>query len=140
MSKELKTADIPAYALAGNATVTLTFGNTATRFTYKIKKAKDKENVYFINLLNGPYNEIDYKYIGCYFSDTEYFHATKPYRDRSIISWPRSLRAIRFFLSKLYNVPSNTHVYHEGRCGRCGRKLTTPESIERGLGPECYKR
>jgi hypothetical protein len=28
-------------------------------------------------------------------------------------------------------------VYHEGRCGRCNRKLTVPESIETGLGPEC---
>jgi hypothetical protein len=28
-------------------------------------------------------------------------------------------------------------VWHEGRCGRCGRKLTVPESIESGFGPEC---
>ena len=27
--------------------------------------------------------------------------------------------------------------WHEGRCGRCGRKLTVPESIEAGYGPEC---
>lgn len=26
------------------------------------------------------------------------------------------------------------------RCRRCGRKLTTPKSIERGLGPVCYKK
>src|SRR5262249_13335004 len=26
---------------------------------------------------------------------------------------------------------------HEGRCGRCGRRLTVPESIESGYGPEC---
>jgi hypothetical protein len=31
-------------------------------------------------------------------------------------------------------------VWHEGRCGACGRRLTVPESIERGLGPECYGR
>lgn len=28
-------------------------------------------------------------------------------------------------------------VWHEGSCGRCGRKLTVPSSIETGLGPEC---
>jgi hypothetical protein len=28
-------------------------------------------------------------------------------------------------------------VHHEGRCGRCGRTLTVPESIESGFGPEC---
>lgn len=31
-------------------------------------------------------------------------------------------------------------VWHEGRCGRCGRKLTVPESIETGIGPDCAKR
>lgn len=27
-----------------------------------------------------------------------------------------------------------------GRCGKCGRTLTDPESIERGIGPECWSR
>lgn len=27
----------------------------------------------------------------------------------------------------------------ESNCGVCGRTLTDPESIERGIGPECYK-
>lgn len=31
------------------------------------------------------------------------------------------------------------HFHHVGKCGRCGRKLTTPKSIETGLGPECEK-
>lgn len=139
-SAELKADAVPAYALAGNATITLLSGNTDKHFTYKIKKAKDKENLYFIDLLSGSDNDKDYQYIGCYYSDTEYFHPAKPWKDRITMAWPPSLRAIRFFLSKLYNIPANLHVYHEGRCGRCGRKLTTPESIERGLGPECYKR
>ena len=31
-------------------------------------------------------------------------------------------------------------VWHEGRCGKCGRKLTVPESLTSGLGPECAGR
>jgi len=31
-------------------------------------------------------------------------------------------------------------VWHEGVCGRCRRRLTRPDSIERGLGPECAAR
>jgi hypothetical protein len=27
-----------------------------------------------------------------------------------------------------------------GRCKRCGRLLTDPHSIERGVGPECVKK
>lgn len=41
----------------------------------------------------------------------------------------------------------NSHYHHigyrllqENTCLRCNRKLTTPESIRRGLGPECAKR
>lgn len=30
-------------------------------------------------------------------------------------------------------------IWHEGKCGRCGRQLTVPESIESGFGPECVK-
>jgi rRNA maturation endonuclease Nob1 len=28
-------------------------------------------------------------------------------------------------------------VYHLGRCGKCGKALTEPESISTGLGPIC---
>lgn len=30
--------------------------------------------------------------------------------------------------------------WHEGQCGVCARKLTDPESIKRGIGPECAKK
>jgi hypothetical protein len=30
--------------------------------------------------------------------------------------------------------------WHDGRCGRCSKGLTVPESVERGLGPECAGR
>lgn len=33
----------------------------------------------------------------------------------------------------------NINVYHHGICCKCGRKLTTPESLESGIGPECRK-
>jgi len=33
----------------------------------------------------------------------------------------------------------NLDIYHNGNCARCGRVLTTPESILIGLGPECVK-
>lgn len=30
-------------------------------------------------------------------------------------------------------------LYHEGICSCCGRKLTDPESITRGIGPRCLQ-
>lgn len=30
-------------------------------------------------------------------------------------------------------------LYHEGVCSVCGKRLTKPESIVRGIGPHCFK-
>jgi hypothetical protein len=32
---------------------------------------------------------------------------------------------------------AGTYGQHTGKCGRCGRKLTDPQSIARGIGPDC---
>ena len=36
-------------------------------------------------------------------------------------------------------VDKGFNLHHEGRCCRCGRVLSTPESCDRGIGPECWK-
>jgi hypothetical protein len=139
MSKQLSADKIKMFALAGNATITLQSGKSGVHFTYKITKHNDNKDLYFVRLLHGPNNEDDYQYIGCYYSDTEYFNPAKPWKERLTFTWPPSIRAIKYFFEHINEIPQNLYVYHEGKCGRCGRKLTTPESIERGLGPECYK-
>lgn len=30
------------------------------------------------------------------------------------------------------------HLKHSGRCKVCGRLLTDPTSVERGVGPDCW--
>jgi hypothetical protein len=39
----------------------------------------------------------------------------------------------------LFEHPSTDfiEIYHEGRCCKCGKRLTTPQSIELGIGPKC---
>lgn len=34
-------------------------------------------------------------------------------------------------------MPQHLEFHHEGCCGRCGKALTVPESIETGIGPVC---
>ena len=36
-------------------------------------------------------------------------------------------------------IPAGYSIQHAGKCGKCGRTLTDPVSIERGIGPECWK-
>lgn len=127
------------YVLAGNSTFTLHSAKTGKHYTYRCRKAA-QEHLYYLELLVGADNTKDYRYIGCYYDNTRAFVAALPWKTRVTITWPSAMRAIRFLFKKLYNIPANLHVYHEGRCGCCGRKLTTPESIACGLGPECRKR
>lgn len=139
MRHQLKPEQIPEVVLAGNATITVQSGKTGAYYTYKVRQHDNDENLYFIRLLVGENNEADYRYVGCYYADRKKFHPAKPWKDIVIESCPPSIRAINFLLTRMYNPPEQLIVYHEGKCARCGRKLTTPESIERGLGPECCK-
>jgi Family of unknown function (DUF6011) len=52
------------------------------------------------------------------------------------------VRVLRWALVRVWNdlpLPEGYRLHHEGRCGRCGRLLTVPESITSGYGPECVK-
>lgn len=128
---------IKPFVLGGNAIVTIESGKTGQHFTYKIIRSKNDDNLYFIKLLRGPDNLNDYTYVGCYFADTKAFVVEKKYRNVDVNAWPKSIRAIRYVFLNLDDVPYLIRVYHEGRCCRCGRVLTTPESIRKGIGPEC---
>lgn len=127
----------------GSATVTLESLKTGNRFTYKISQARDKEtnqpqDCYFVGLLVGPDNSSDYKYIGRIARSV--FWAGRKYAKPGDIS-PNapSVRAFDWAWRALVKgaMPDALAVWHEGKCGRCGRKLTVPESVKNGFGPEC---
>jgi hypothetical protein len=132
-------AEAKAFAFAGNAILTLESLKTGSHFTYKVKQAKDqqtgepKPGVYFVNLLsNGnAEDENNFTYLGMVMSGV--FRLTKA--SKAGMESP-SVKAWRFFMALSENHPALV-VHHEGRCGRCGRTLTVPESIRAGIGPEC---
>jgi Family of unknown function (DUF6011) len=130
--------DAKAFALAGNAIITLQSLRTGEHFTYKIR-AKQRDPrfpsvVYFVDLLSGPDNNSDYFYLGIIANGE--FRLTKG--SRTTLDAP-SFKAFRFFWRSTTLHPELL-VRHEGRCGRCGRTLTVPESIDRGIGPECAQK
>lgn len=48
-----------------------------------------------------------------------------------------------FFLTNLMRNPdihTSMVIYHEGMCAACGRRLRTPQSLIRGIGPKCAAR
>lgn len=136
-------ADASAFILAGNATVTLVSKKTGLRFTYKVGAPKDRDtgkvdlasDFRFVSVLNGPDNWQNYAYFG-YIRRGVFFHGGAKARvgteAPSAKAWAYSWGHIAAGM-----IPASLEVWHEGKCGRCGRKLTVPESIRSGFGPEC---
>ena len=135
MSGKLLSPDaIRAYIEGGNATVTLRDIEEDIGYTYKIKQVRGEDEKFFIAFLKGPDNESDFTYIGMMVDG--WFRATRSSK-LSIDSLPSKL--FIQLLDGLHEgqLPVSLEVWHEGKCARCGRKLTVPESIESGFGPEC---
>jgi hypothetical protein len=132
------------YMLGGNATFTLRSLKTGARYTYRMRRADgDLPNrPWFVSLMNGPDNEHNFAFIGTLWSNTEgHTFRTSP---KAKVGWDApSAKAIRWFIQQTLtgkaNVMDSVECWHEGRCGRCGRKLTVPESVANGFGPECVK-
>lgn len=131
-------ADVRAFVTAGRATFTLV-GRDA-RYTYRVDRSQnddDRPPVYFVALLTGPDNTADYTYMGLLDPSTGALRLTAK-SSQTADSTP--VRALRWALPILWTgraLPAPAKLYHVGRCGRCGRALTVPESIRAGIGPEC---
>lgn len=128
------TGQARAFLLAGNARMTITSKKTGTRFTYKVRH--DEDRPWFVSVLTGSDNESDYTFFATIFANGECRHG----RRSSIGEEAPSAVAFQWLWRQLQKpgaLPETIEVHHEGRCGRCGRALTVPESIESGFGPEC---
>lgn len=130
------------FMLAGRAEFILHSTKTKDNFKYRIDRkesSNDKyEFVYFINILHGS----EKTYAGhMWFDDkTNEFYFSKGAKGQ-IDPKDLYIRSLLFVLNKLVkgDIVGNLEVYHLGKCGHCGKKLTTPESIITGLGPTCSK-
>jgi hypothetical protein len=125
------------FVFAGNATFTLTSGRTGQSFTYRIREGKplgSRAPKLFASVLTGPDNTRDYTYLGIVERAGDRAQVV-PTRASTIDVNAPSFRALEWFLQHV-DSPA-VEVRHMGRCGRCGRALTVPSSIDSGLGPEC---
>lgn len=129
------------FALAGKAHITLTSERTNHHFTYRIKQCVDKEtrevkDLWFVSILiDGNADEGRFDYIGVVREDRSFALTKKSTADEDSVC----VKAFRYFWKYLLQdrIAPQLQVQHEGKCGRCGRTLTHPESIESGIGPEC---
>jgi hypothetical protein len=120
------------FMLGGKSVFTLLNSQTENRFTYKVKKHK-QDDIFFVSVLTGP--DI-YQFIGSIKSNS-FKHSQKS----SISQTSQSVKVFEFVFSKIQtgNLPEIIEIWHHGRCGKCGKMLTVPKSIQTGFGPECFK-
>lgn len=125
--------DALAFMRAGRAVFTVRSKKTGTRFTFKVTTSDDGR-MRFVGVLTGT--DDLYQYIGHIFIGREVFmHGRKS----KIAFDAPSVKAFGWVWCQLNRgtYPNQLELWHEGQCGKCGRALTVPESIERGLGPKC---
>jgi len=118
------------FMLAGKAVFSLKSQKTGKHFTYKIKK---KEDIYYVVFLGGQSN---WHYIG------HINRQGKFDKDKKVPAYLYRHDAFAAFvwLKDIVDkgrLPQDAELYHTGKCGMCGRKLTDPISVQEGFGPEC---
>jgi hypothetical protein len=131
------------FILAGHARVTLVSQRTGMCFTYSVRVHDTDTGIWFVSVLTGPGNTDDYAFLGTVFAQA-WGHPARyvPGRKSKVDRAAPSARAFAWawgFVSR-GTEPPECEVWHEGRCGRCGRVLTVPESIASGIGPKCEGR
>lgn len=136
-------ADIANFVTAGNAVFTISSRPTGVRFTFKARKFKDGKREgknTFIYVLTGPDNTTHYHYLGMLDSANNFETTPKS----KIATTAKSFQAMKWLADKVLvekRDPSNAAMEfrHSGKCGRCGRALTVPGSLDNGIGPECAR-
>lgn len=138
------------FVKAGNATLTVVSKATGTRFTFQFQQPKHptpgRTAPTFCKVLVGPDNKSNYIYVGTMWPEsTPAPNEAQVYRHDSksrIGKDAPSVKALIWFITSALHPSSplaleKCEVWHEGRCGRCGAKLTVPASVSQGYGPEC---
>lgn len=142
---QLSTERSLPFMLAGNATFTLRSMKTGVRYTFKVRKAKPTPqypgDTWFVGYLMGSNNEEDYAPLGIIkmhegVPNFRLDRRTKMnFTSGPVVAFDWTLKSL---IAKKESF--GVEVFHAGRCGRCGRTLTVPESVELGLGPECAEK
>ena len=126
-------SDALAYIKGGKGKATIRSSRTGRRYTYKFGRKGDSP--VFVRVLTDGDNEGSYTYLGFIGRNGSLFAGFK-----GRLNAP-SFKAFNYVLDQLRKGRfGGVDVWHEGVCGKCGRTLTVPESIESGMGPVCAGR
>lgn len=132
------------FLTAGKATFTVVSKRSGNRMTFKVRKAPSgdaKDRPLFVSVKDGA----RFFYLGSMFPRPSmkggwaYFHGRKSTLARDSAQ-DRTFRWLWGRIAEGMSIEEQAEFWHEGHCCRCGMSLIDPISIQRGIGPECWKR
>jgi hypothetical protein len=131
-SHKLNNGQALEFIFGGKSIFTFLNTKTENRFTFKVKKHKT-DDIFFVQVLTSP--DV-YQFIGTLKSQS-FFYSKKS----KISKEAQSVRVFDYVFKNLIQntLPEFIEIWHQGKCGKCGRTLTVPQSIQSGFGPECSK-
>lgn len=140
MSKEsnlLAAGAVLPYALATKRRSKMTVVNdkTGNRITVRFRRPPGFNRV-LVDLMTGPDNMNSYSFIGSLSPNGDLQVSSRSLASRENREKTRTILNWTFAAAQAGNLRT-VRCLHEGVCSRCGRVLTTPESIALGLGPTC---
>lgn len=128
------------FLTAGKATFTLSKLATGERFTYEIAKPENFHGDFFASVMKGSDNETDYRYIAMMSQVELRLRFTKGSKFAVDSKEARGLQFVLDVVAGRKVLPAGFELRRSTKCGRCGRKLTVPSSIDAGIGPECAEK
>ena len=133
------------FILAGKAIFTIENKVSGSYLTYKVKKAKKQTGdkmMFFVETRDGS---VDFKFFGTIVLNLTNKQVYFKYSDRAA-KFAKTEPAVVAFdhifnqVFAQHQIRTKLNLWHKGMCCRCGKDLTTPESIQLGIGPECIKK
>lgn len=117
------------FVLAGNASFTLRSTVTGVSYAYTVTRHKHKAELFFVKC--GDH------YLGVITFGVFQLTRSSKYG----VDSPEA-KAFTWSFARIITgdpLPHSLELWHEGRCGKCGKLLTTPISVARGFGPKCVQ-
>lgn len=123
------------FLLGGKCECVICNTKTGNKFNFRINVSENNKNMFFV------YANIDGKkayagYIKIKDNAISYIQGNKGVLSENDLP----IKALLYVIRHYKTLPDSVEVLHVGKCSRCGRRLTNPESIHTGLGPACFKK
>jgi len=129
------------YIKGGHGRFTIKSEVSGVHHTYKVTMPKEPDTTkpipLWISVLTGP---DQFVFLGTIWEHTMSFSRSLKTNVPETSELIKAIHWIMRRVAKHEEFPDTMSFWHEGYCGRCGRVMTNPESIETGFGPTCSGR